>query len=93
MNQNQSVSTQKSMLVSTNSCFENILVIVKNQSISYENEAKYLGIRLEATLRWKFYVMKKRKMQKNVLIDRTHPCQSTANPCLTVVNSQQPSLV
>ena len=52
----------------TNRRFEHIRVTINNQKAPYANTAKYLGMTLDAKLRWKAHVKKKRgtgtKIQK-----------------------------
>ena len=46
---------------SCNRCFEHIPVTINNQKVPYTNTAKYLGMTLDAKLRWKAHVKKKRQ--------------------------------
>ena len=45
----------------TNRSLEHIPVTINNQKIPYTNTAKYLGMTLDAKLRWKARVKKKRE--------------------------------
>ena len=45
----------------TNRRFELIPVTINNQKVPYANTAKYLGMTLDAKLRWKAHVKKKRE--------------------------------
>jgi len=44
----------------TNTCFEQIPITINNQKVPYANTTKYLGMTLDAKLRWKAHVKKKR---------------------------------
>ena len=59
----------------TNRSLEHIPVTINNQKVPYANIAKYLGMTLDAKLRWKAHVKKETrgngpKIQKNVQADR-----------------------
>jgi hypothetical protein len=45
----------------TNRRFKHIPVTINNQKAPYANTAKYLGMALDAKLRWKAHVKKKRE--------------------------------
>ena len=45
----------------TNRRFEHIPVTINNQKVPYANTAKYLGMTLDAKLRWKAHIKKKRE--------------------------------
>jgi hypothetical protein len=45
----------------TNRRYEHIPVTINNQKVPYANTAKYLGMTLDAKLRWKAHVKKKRE--------------------------------
>lgn len=45
----------------TNKKIQNIPIIIDSLAIPYANEAKYLGMTLDARLRWKEHVKKKKK--------------------------------
>ena len=48
-------------IIFTNRCFEHISVTINNQKVPYANTAKYLGMTLDAKLRWKAHVKKERQ--------------------------------
>jgi len=58
----------------TSRCFEHIPITINNQKVAYANTGKYLGMTLDAKLRWKAHVRKKQDeldlRKKNVLADR-----------------------
>jgi hypothetical protein len=45
----------------TNKRIEHKPIYINNHAVPYENTAKYLGMTLDAKLRWKLHVKKKRK--------------------------------
>jgi len=45
----------------TNRCFEHIPITINSQKVPYANTVKYLGMTLDAKLRWKAHVKKKRE--------------------------------
>jgi hypothetical protein len=62
------------IIIFTNKRIEHKPIYINHQVVPYENTAKYLGMTLDAKLRWKPHVRKKTgrtyiEIQKNVLVN------------------------